>query len=272
MRSLARNVLSDISVSISGPSTWIAMAKRYLILTVACLGLVAARAARDPLTRVPYDGRFTFARLTYTTAPGGYYYRGLPAWAHGYPNAELNLMRILREVSTMRPHLEASNTIAITDPELFRYPVTYMTEPGYWELDEREVLPLRQYLLKGGFLILDDTRDDRGNPAWQRIQANFARILPGLHFIDLDAGDPIYHSFYNINSFDIVHQYYDRGPPVFRALFEGDDPKGRMLVLLNFNTDISNYWEFSQYGFVPIDESNEAYKIGVNYVIGGLLR
>ena len=52
--------------------------------------------AHEPVTHMtPHDGRFIFARLKYTTAPGGFYYRGLPAWAHGYPRAENNLMRIV---------------------------------------------------------------------------------------------------------------------------------------------------------------------------------
>ena len=81
---------------------------------------------------------------------------------------------------------------------------------------------------------------------------------------------PIFHSFFDINSFDIVHQYYDRGPPVFRAIFAADDPNGRIMVLSNFNTDVSNYWEFSATGFTPVAESNEAYKLGVNYLVYAL--
>ena len=250
-------------------------------LTLCCAGAMAPAAlaqrgspnapAGSPYN-IPYDGRFTFARLTYTTGPGGYYYRNLPAWAHGYATAEFNLMRILREVSSVRPHLEATNTIGILDPKLFNYPVAYMTEPGYWVESDAEVVALRKYLLKGGFLILDDTRDDRGNPAWANIENNFRRIFPDLHFIDLTPDHPIFHAFFEINSFSIVHQYYDYGPPVFRALFENNDPRQRMLVMLNYNTDVSNYWEFSPQGFVPIEDSNQAYKLGVNYLLYALER
>ena len=65
-------------------------------------------------------------------------------------------------------------------------------------------------------------------------------------------------------------QYYDRGAASFRALFVDNDPKKRLLVLLNFNTDVSNFWEFSATGFQPIAGSNEAYKLGVNYLIYAL--
>jgi len=227
----------------------------------------------DPIPHnVPYDGRFTFARLSYTVANGGYYYRGLPAWAHGYSHAEENLMKITHEVTLINGHLDGSNVIAIDAPELFRYPVSYMTEAGYWVLTDKEIVALRKYVLKGGFLILDDTRDgfSPGNMGWANIQANFKRIFPELTFVDLTRAHPIFHSFFDIESFDVVRQYYDRGPPVFRALFENNDPQKRIMVLVNFNTDVSNYWEFSALGFQIVPGSNEAYKLGVNYLIYAL--
>src|SRR5215471_13635693 len=78
---------------------------------------------REPdVHNVPYDGRFTFARAKYITGPGGWYYRGLPAWAHGYPMAEQNLMRIMNELTNFRPHINEDNVFALDDPELRRYP------------------------------------------------------------------------------------------------------------------------------------------------------
>jgi hypothetical protein len=62
-------------------------------------------------------------------------------------------------------------------------------------------------------------------------------------------------------------QYYDEGEPAFRGLYDGNDSNNRLLAVVNFNTDVSNYWEFSSEGLRPIDESNQAYKLGVNYVM-----
>ena len=232
----------------------------------------------DPPTHnIPYDGRFTFARLKYNGGPGNCYYRGEPSWAHGYGytengTAESNLLKITTEISTFRPHLDATNVVAIDDPALFKYPVSFLVEAGYLTLNEKEVAALRKYLLKGGFLIIDDSREDlqRGRSGWSNLETMFGLVLPGLHPIDMTLDHPIFHSFFDIPSFDIVRQFYDRGPPVFKGIFEDNDPKKRLLVMINFNTDISNYWEFSAMGFRPIDESNEAYKLGVNYLIYAL--
>jgi hypothetical protein len=219
---------------------------------------------------VPYDGRFTFARIRYQTAPDGYYYRGLPAWAHGYSEAELNLMKILNEVSLLRPHMNESNVFALDDPELCRYPVAYMTEAGYWTMTDREATAFRAYLLKGGLVIFDDFRDSRGHDDWQNFERQMTRVIPGARFVDLTPESPVFHSFFDVKSLD-VPQYYDQGTPVFRGLFENNDPTKRLLAIINFNTDVSNFWEFSAEGFVPIELSNEAYKLGVDYVMYGMM-
>src|SRR5256885_6645357 len=82
---------------------------------------------------IPYDGRFTFVRVNYTTAPGGYWYGGWPAWAHGYPLAEQNLMKIMNEVSLLRPHIDEIDTLTFDDPALFKYPVAYVIEVDWWD-------------------------------------------------------------------------------------------------------------------------------------------
>jgi hypothetical protein len=94
--------------------------------------------------------------------------------------------------------------------------------------------------------------------------------MPEAQFVDLDATHPIFHSFFEIDSLDIVPQHYDVGRPVFRAVFENNDPRRRIVALVNYNTDISEYWEFANMGFKPMSETNEAYKLGVNYIIYGM--
>ena len=98
---------------------------------------------REQLPNTPYDGRFTFVRINYDTAPGGYWYRGLPAWSHGYPVAEENLMKIMNEVSYLGANDEKFNTLALDDPEIFKYPVIYIIEVSWWKMTDREGTALR---------------------------------------------------------------------------------------------------------------------------------
>ena len=76
------------------------------------------RSRVRPAENVPYDGRFAFVRLTYDTAPGGFWYRGQPAWSHGYPIAEYNLMQILDALSAVSLHADRTNALSLEDPLL----------------------------------------------------------------------------------------------------------------------------------------------------------
>jgi hypothetical protein len=223
---------------------------------------------------IPYDGRFTFVRISYETAPGGYWAGGRPSWAHGYPLAERNLMKIMNEVSYLGAHDEEINTVTLDDPQLARYPVAYIIEVGWWTLTDREAAALRAYILKGGFVIVDDFKLPgwRGieGGGWEPFAENMKRVLPEARFVDMQATHPIFHAFFEINELDNFPQAYNSGQPIFRGIFEDNDPNKRLQVIVNYNTDISQYWEWSGRGFRPFDQTNEAYKLGVNYLIYGL--
>ena len=227
----------------------------------------------DEVHNAPYDAQLTFCRLAYKTGPGGYYYYGLPAWAHGYPTAERSLMKILEGVTrVIKPRLDRTNVVAIGDPEMFRYPVSYMTEAGYMTLGDAEATALREYLLKGGFIIFDDFRNNRGNDGWGNFERTMRRVMPEGRLVELDGTHPIFHSFFEIPAPKEFLTCYDRnaGPPQFWGMFEDNDATKRLLFIANFNNDIAQYWEWSDTGLTPIDLSNEAYKFGVNYVMYGL--
>jgi Domain of unknown function (DUF4159) len=219
-----------------------------------------------------YDGRFTFVRVKYETAPGGYWWRGLPSWSHGYPLAEQNLMKIMNEVGFLNGNDENINTLTLDDPEIFHYPVLYIIEVSWWTLTEKEAAGLRSYLQKGGFVIVDDFKmpGDFGSPGWEPFEANMKRVLPDVRFYDMQASHPIFHSFFEVNDLDIIPQAYNYGKPIFKGIYEDNDPSRRLQMIVNYNTDVSQFWEWSGTGLRPIDQTNEAYKLGVNYLYYGL--
>jgi len=134
-----------------------------------------------------------------------------------------------------------------------------------YALSEPEAVSLRTYLKKGGFMIVDDFRYQH----WGNFESQIMRVLPEAKIFDMELSNPIFHSFFEIRTLD-VPQYYDPPPAIFRAIYEDNDPAKRILVMINYNTDISEFWEWSDTGLKPIDESNEAYKLGVNYIIYGM--
>jgi hypothetical protein len=218
---------------------------------------------------VPYDGRFTFARIRFGVGlHTGSFGRGrgrggLPPWAHDYPRAERNFMNILTETTLLHPYMDGGNIFTTDDPELTRFPMAYISEPGYWNPTESEVEGLRNYLLKGGFLIADDFRSSD----WFNFDAQMKRVIPGAEFVELDETHTIFDSFFQIESLKALASPTFQVEPAYLGLHEENDPDQRLVVIANYNNDIGEYWEFSDLGWYPIDLSNEAYKLGVNYVI-----
>jgi hypothetical protein len=213
---------------------------------------------------VPYDGKFVFVRMSYPMRGG----RDL-LWAHDYPIGEQHFLKILTAVTNVRAHVDATSVMAFDDPEMFKFPVIYLVEPGPWWLSDEEVVALRAYLSKGGFLIVDDFPLN----AWPNFELQMSRVFPNAEWHDLDVTHPIFHTFFEIESLPTYPPYDRLGyAPVFRALFEENNPARRMLVVANYQNDLSEYWESSDRGTSPVAETNEAYKIGVNEFIYGLTR
>jgi hypothetical protein len=211
----------------------------------------------------PYDGRFTFARIRYEPLGGGEGFRRRDLkWDHDYPRAERNFTKILKEITLLDAYIEGGNIFAADDPELMKFPIAYLCEPGFWTMTEEEKLALRAYLAKGGFLIIDDFAGQH----WYNFEQQIRELLPEAQLVKLDTSDPIFDSFYRIETLEYVHPNYGL-PSEFWGIYEDNDPSKRLLMIVNYNNDIGDYWEWSDAGFLPIDLTNEAYKLGVNYVM-----
>jgi hypothetical protein len=216
----------------------------------------------------PYDGRFVFARIMYDMGwgyRGGRIGNGGVPWSHDYPEAERNFTQILRELTYVRPYTEDGNILALDDPRLFQFPIAYMSEPGYWNPTEEQVMGLRNYLLKGGFIIFDDFQ---GPDHMYNLVEQMRRVLPELELLPLDGSEAIFDSFFEIDITTLRLPLYGQGPdPQWYGIFEQNDKQKRMIAVAANYGDFGEYWEYSSNGFYPVDLSNEAYKVGVNYIV-----
>lgn len=222
-----------------------------------------------------YNGKFTFARIRFE--PSQWYltrqqYWGLDLkWNHDYPRADVHLPEILRSVSGVDANIDGSTIVRLTDPELFQYPWAYLCEVGFLTLTEEEVEAFRAYLLKGGFVVVDDFEDVH----WFSFQDQMQRVIPGAEWVEIDERHPIFHSFFDIDDIrfggNAGYGSLGYGWPRYFGLFEDNDPSKRLMMIANYDNDIGEYWEWSDNPYVPIDLSNDAYKLGVNYVIYSML-
>lgn len=272
----------------SAPRTWRVMVLAALLVVAGAVGLAGVVAStpgpptagtlaygnRPSLAaflrqedNIPYDGRFTFVRIRFRPAGTGRCFgggqRGEPSWQHDYPYAEQHLMEIMSGITYLESYQGGSNILWTDDEELFRYPLAYVSEPGCWTMGEDEVQGLRDYLLKGGFLIFDDFR----GRDWFNFRDQLLRVLPDANLVELDASHEIFHSFFEIDQRVLDSTGRGWSWPRYYGVFEDNDPSKRLMLIANYDNDIGDYWEWSGSGYLPIDLTNDAYKLGVNYIV-----
>lgn len=202
---------------------------------------------------------FKFVRIRFTDNGIRYGYgfsTDAPVWAHDYPDAEDNLYVALKAATSIKV-AEETKVLTFADDEIFNYPFIYACEIGYLTLSEDEVKNLREYLMRGGFLVIDDFR---GYFEWQNWLREIRKVLPEFPLRQLNASHPIFHCFFDLTDIHKVIPYLDV-PPQYWAISDDSD---RMMVLINFNNDVGDGWELPH---ETPDFSTESYKLGINYLI-----
>ncbi|MEP6766840.1 MAG: DUF4159 domain-containing protein [Gemmatimonadaceae bacterium] len=217
-----------------------------------------------------YDGRVTFARIKYQ----GDYECGQegPGWAHDYPRTDSHFMRILRELTKVHAFVEkgpiiGSTLVRLDEPAMFKYPVAYLSEPGGWNLTDPELAGLRKYIGQGGFIIFDDIEGDP-NPDYRNLLYQWRRAFPGAIPMRLNGDHPIFNTFFKID-LNKIPSKAGRTNPEYMAFFEDNDPKKRMVAIIDNYADIGEFIEFSDEGYNMVP-ANEAYKLWVNYFVFAL--
>lgn len=248
------------------------MARRWLtllLLVTVTLPLTAQRGgwrggmSQFRSTSLPYDGHFTFARLWYP-------YHG--GWAFDWPEMEDNLSLIVSEITTIPLDPRGGTIVRMDDPELMKFPLAYLSEPGYWHPSDSEVEGLRTYLLKGGFLIVDDFHFE---PEWAVFESAMRRVLPQARIDRLTVDHPVFNTFFEIKTLDVPYPggLGERGlMGEFFGIYEDNDPKKRLMVVINYNMDVGDYIEHSGRSWYAEGPTHEAYKFGINYLIYGMTR
>jgi Domain of unknown function (DUF4159) len=232
-----------------------------LLLPILAAGQGALRrSSRQTEATVDYDSNFVFTRISYGSDFGRF---GGGSWAHDYPMADRNLAAILEYITNMRVRLDGTNVFDLDDAGIFENPIIYVSEPGYWRITASEAVNLRAHLLKGGFIIFDDFE---GDGHWQNMTAQMAQALPDHRFMPITVDHPIFHAFFDIRTLDVPHPSV-RVVPRYMAMFEQNDPSRRMIALANWNNDLAEYWEWSAEGLFNPDPTNDAYRLGVNYIV-----
>src|SRR5215471_9639875 len=226
-------------------------------LLVSALSILSVAAPLD--TPPPKDVEFTYARIRYHMTPDAVYVREVP-WHHDYPYGDETFPTFIKEVSQVHTASTAYQIVDIDSPDLFKYPFAYLCEPGYLELNEKDTKNFRAYLERGGFVMIDDFRGQRH---LSNLEYQMKKVFPNSSIIPLTIAHPIFNSFYKIESLDMKPPY-GRGPVEFLGL---EDDHGRLVAVIDYNNDLSEFWEWLDQGSLPLHDAAESLKMGTNYLM-----
>ena len=229
-----------------------------------------------------FDGRFNYCRLQYRPAFRG----GGGSWTTDYPNADINLSIRLSELTKTRVAFHPSRdpkhlVVRITGDELFQCPLVIMSAPGSALFDDADAKRLREYLLKGGMLWVDDFW---GSFQWQNWAMQIRKVFPDPEYpiVDIPLDHALFRTQFVIDEIPQIpnigfflrsgggtsEQGADSAEPHVRGIF---DRQGRIMVLMTHNTDIADSWEREGedpsyfYTFGP-----KGYAFGINAVLYAL--
>ncbi len=260
-----------------------------LCLLLASESLLAQRLPFRDQPPVPFKGtaaidtngaEFTFARLIYGGNEFDDGYMGRGRWTTDWPEAEHFFMEGLTRLTRVDGSPvsiysgEGGEAVSLTDDSVFDYPFLYGVEVGYWTLNAQEASTLREYLLKGGFLMVDDFH---GTAEWAGFVATMQKVFPDRPIIDIPENDEVFHVLYDL---DEKVQIPGLASLMYGTTYEKDgydaywrgiyDENGRLLVAINHNMDLGDAWEHADDPGYPEPMTALAYRFAANYVIYAL--
>jgi hypothetical protein len=216
------------------------------------------------------DHEFEFARLIYTDAGGRYYDR---SWTIDFPTAEFFFNKGVSRLTRLEMGSDGVQ-IDLSDDSLFNYPFLYAVEVGQWRLSEYEAGRLREYLLRGGFLMTDDFH---GRDEWLRFTDSMYRVFPDRPIVDIEDQHEILRVVYEVDERIQVpglvsilgNTTFEKGgrEPHWRGIYDDDD---RLMVIINHNMDLGDAWEHADDTRYPQEMTTLALHFAVNYVIYGM--
>ncbi len=249
------------------------------ISVLAVLGTIYAQKPFREYPAVEYENfplpadwqeRAEFSRARLKCPDIGRWGQGMN-WTIDYPRSDRHLLAGLRRLTRIHTR-SVEQVVDIDDPdEIYNWPFLYAVEVGHWNLSDAQCKRLREYLMRGGFLMVDDFH---GTQEWEIFMASMGRVFPERPVVDLDSKDAIFHVLYDLDErFQVAGaQWFQTGrayekdgvEPKWRGIY---DDKGRIMVAICHNMDLGDAWEWSDDPSYPEKWASLAYRIAVNYTI-----
>jgi hypothetical protein len=185
---------------------------------------------------------------------------GHMGWSHNYPESEINLNEFIGRTTRIDVEDDSYRLIELGSPEIFAYPFAYISEPGEMEMTEAEVANLREYIDRGGFILIDDF------DTWHmdNLREEMHRVFPQRNFVRLTVDNPIWDLVYKVEDLESMAPYVQGDDPVYYGLV---NDAGQIAVMALHNNDLANFWEWYGSPQYPLRPATDAFRMGTNFVV-----
>jgi hypothetical protein len=188
-------------------------------------------------------------------------YIGHMGWSHNYPESDRHLNQFLERATGLDVEEMSYRIVELGSEEVFDYPFAYVSEPGEMELTEQEVENLRQFIGRGGFVLMDDFD---GPIQWAQMRSQVLRAFPDRDFVPLPIGHAVFHTHSDVDDLDAMAEHVPGGSITYFGLFDAD---GKLAILAGHNNDLANFWDWYGDGSMPLKPSTDAFRLGANAVL-----
>lgn len=182
-------------------------------------------------------------------------------WSHNYPQSDRHLNDFLKRATNIDVEEMSYRIVELGSEEVFEFPFAYVSEPGEMELTDQEVENLRQFISRGGFVLMDDFD---GPIQWAQMRSQVKRAFPQNDFVPVSIDHIVFHTHSDIDDFQTMADYVPGGTITYFGLFDSD---GNLGILAGHNNDLANFWDWYSDGTMPLKPSTDAFRLGTNAVI-----
>lgn len=189
---------------------------------------------------------------------------GNMGWSHNYPDSDRNLNDFLVRGTRLDVEEMSFKIVELGSAEVFEYPFAYVSEPGEMLLTDAEVVNLREFITRGGFILIDDFD---GAWQWAQMRSQFLRAFPDRDFVPLQMSHVVFSVHTPLENLQAMSEYVPGGEITYYGLFNDD---GSIAVLAGHNSDLANFWDWYSNGSMPLKPSTDAFRLGTNAVIYSL--
>ena len=222
-----------------------------------CAVATAQRSRRGVEQNIPPPTELVVARWHFGTNGR----IGHMGWMHNYPNSDENFNEFIRNATGINVELASYKIQELGDPDVFDYPFAYVSEPGEMELTDQEAVNLREFIDRGGFVLMDDFD---GVAQLENMRREVQQVFPERPFFVVTTDHQVFDIHFELADLERMAPYVPGEQIVYFGML---NDRGELAIAAGHNNDLANFWDWYDQAYAPLEPAADAFRLGINMII-----